>query len=582
MEQVWRDAPWAAMRVWEGGARLELNAAAQAWAARHAIGSDAWAALAARAAGQAQPHFDAEIGAALRQLTITKVALDGAGFVLWLEEALDLDRESIGERLNLLEEIGRMGVTVRDMRTGRGHWDPQLFRLFGLDETTATPTIEQVIERVHPEDRAGSRELIAAVAAQPQARRREARFRIVRPDGALRHVHAFFERRPRPDGSPGLLIGVLIDDSDAVERVAAERRVADFLDRALALAEVSVWRADLRTQLVHFNSLGLRLLNYDPLEGGVPLAELRETIHPEDLAGVVQAAEEAIASERAIDVVARYRRRGGGWRTLLTRRVADRDSEGNALALAGISIDISEQMAERERADAMRQQKLRAEQARRDQSAFLARISRELRVPMNALLGHARLLVDDTREPLTARQRQRVDHIRELAQQLLSVSEGVLEITSRDAAARVTDGAARAIAADAAQTAADQRLRLVCVEDNPVNMLLVRELLALRPQVDLHCAVDGLSGVELATQLRPQVMLLDLQLPDIGGHEVMQRVRSQLGDGACRFVALSANAVPDHIREMLALGFEDYWTKPIDFTRFLDGIDSMIAQHRGG
>jgi PAS domain S-box-containing protein len=130
----------------------------------------------------------------------------------------------------------------------------------------------------------------------------------------------------------------------------------------------------------------------------------------------------------------------------------------------------------------------------------------------------------------------------------------------------------------AARTASPP-LRVLCVEDNPVNLLLVRELLALRPGVVLRAALDGRTGVTMALAERPDVLLLDLQLPDIGGLEVLRRLRAEPAMAGCVYVALSANAMPDHVAAARAAGFDDYWTKPIDFERFLSGIDRLAAGH---
>ena len=123
-----------------------------------------------------------------------------------------------------------------------------------------------------------------------------------------------------------------------------------------------------------------------------------------------------------------------------------------------------------------------------------------------------------------------------------------------------------------------KRLHVLCVEDNPVNLQLVRELIALRPRVRLRTAVDGLSGVAAALSERPDLLLLDLQLPDIDGLEVMRRVRAQPSMAGCRIIALSADAMPDHIAAALAAGFDDYWTKPIQFGAFLGHLDRLAAE----
>jgi len=129
----------------------------------------------------------------------------------------------------------------------------------------------------------------------------------------------------------------------------------------------------------------------------------------------------------------------------------------------------------------------------------------------------------------------------------------------------------------AAESVVPRRFRLLCVEDNPVNQLLVTELLALRPAIELHCVATGRAGIHQALMLQPEVMLLDMQLPDLHGSEVLAALRGRPQLAHCRFIALSANASPVDVQQALAQGFDDYWTKPIDVGRFLAGIDALLA-----
>lgn len=120
-------------------------------------------------------------------------------------------------------------------------------------------------------------------------------------------------------------------------------------------------------------------------------------------------------------------------------------------------------------------------------------------------------------------------------------------------------------------------LRVLYIEDNPVNEMLVREMLALRPQVALQSAPDGGSGISRACHWRPDLVLLDLQLPDMTGTEVLRSLRAVPELAGSRFVALSANAMPQDVSQALADGFDEYWTKPLNLQRFLADIDALAA-----
>ena len=84
-------------------------------------------------------------------------------------------------------------------------------------------------------------------------------------------------------------------------------------------------------------------------------------------------------------------------------------------------------------------------------------------------------------------------------------------------------------------------------------------------------------GLELATQHRPDVILLDINLPDISGHEVLRRLRSDSRTEGIPVVMVSADATPNQVDRMLAAGARSYMTKPVDVRRLLSLLDEMTA-----
>jgi CheY-like chemotaxis protein len=122
-----------------------------------------------------------------------------------------------------------------------------------------------------------------------------------------------------------------------------------------------------------------------------------------------------------------------------------------------------------------------------------------------------------------------------------------------------------------------QRPRLLYIEDNEVNMVIVRELVRQRPDLDFDGAVDGGSGLALARSLQPALILLDMQLPDMDGHAVLRQLRADPATAGIRCIALSANAMPEDIRTALAEGFDDYWTKPLDLAAFLRSLERLFG-----
>ena len=115
------------------------------------------------------------------------------------------------------------------------------------------------------------------------------------------------------------------------------------------------------------------------------------------------------------------------------------------------------------------------------------------------------------------------------------------------------------------------------IEDNPSNASLVEQILAKRAGVRLVSAAEGRSGLELARQHRPDLVLLDLHLPDLGGDELFHRLKAVPELADTKVVVVSADATPSRIRSMLDLGVEGYLTKPVDVEALLRLVDHEIG-----
>ncbi len=119
------------------------------------------------------------------------------------------------------------------------------------------------------------------------------------------------------------------------------------------------------------------------------------------------------------------------------------------------------------------------------------------------------------------------------------------------------------------------------IEDNPSNSALVEQVLAKRPGVRLISAGEGRAGLELARQHRPDLVLLDLHLPDLPGDELLHRLKAVPELADTKVVVVSADATPSRIREMLDLGVEGYLTKPVDVEALLRLVDYEIGARQG-
>jgi CheY-like chemotaxis protein len=123
---------------------------------------------------------------------------------------------------------------------------------------------------------------------------------------------------------------------------------------------------------------------------------------------------------------------------------------------------------------------------------------------------------------------------------------------------------------------------LLYVEDNPANMKLVVQIIARHPDISLLTAVNGNSGVEIARASVPDVILMDINLPDIDGFEALKILRADPATAHIPIIALSANAMPREIERGQQAGFFRYITKPIKVDEFMQALDVALefAHHR--
>ena len=116
------------------------------------------------------------------------------------------------------------------------------------------------------------------------------------------------------------------------------------------------------------------------------------------------------------------------------------------------------------------------------------------------------------------------------------------------------------------------------IEDNPANLRLVTQLLGRLPNLHMWSAHEPMLGLELASENKPDLILLDINLPGIDGFEVLKLLRQRNETSAIPVIAISANAMPKDIEKGLAAGFVDYITKPIDVHRLLTAVDDKLKK----
>lgn len=118
--------------------------------------------------------------------------------------------------------------------------------------------------------------------------------------------------------------------------------------------------------------------------------------------------------------------------------------------------------------------------------------------------------------------------------------------------------------------------RVLYIEDNLANLKLIERLLERWTDMELISAMSGALGLELARQHLPDLVILDLGLPDIRGDEILARLRKDPYTAHVPVVILSADATPGEIKRLLAAGAADYLTKPIDVAMFMRRLGQLL------
>ena len=507
------------------------------------------------------------------------------------------------ERMQLTTTALGLGTWSSDIDRKHVVWDAQMFKLRGVDSPAREIGAEERGAYVHHEDRE------AVVQAQNQHVRDgepwNEEFRVVWPDGQVRwitsHSVPLRDASGRIEGRIGVnwdstelhLAGQALREreravaesrakSQAMSRISHELRTP--LNAILGFAQLlrgapadadrerqARWLAHLEDAARHLLALIDDVLELTRAQGGELRLELRLELRPTDCAAVVADAltfVDDLARQRGVTLHAAG---------LAGAVMAD------PLRLRQVVINLLSNAIKYNRPDG----EVRVSTEHRGERlalhvadsgvGFAPERLRELFEPFNRLgaegssiegsgigLTIAKVLVEQMGGTIQARSEPGRGSVFSIELAAVSVD-------------RLAPEAEAPVAQPVPAPSAAAPRRVLYIEDNAVNALLVRELLASRPAVQLEVAEDGRSGLAAARARRPDLMLIDMLLPDMSGLEVLQALRAdpRLRDVMC--IALSANATPGDVDAALQAGFADYWTKPIDLRSFLGRLDAVLG-----
>ncbi|HEY71704.1 MAG: response regulator [Chloroflexi bacterium] len=122
-------------------------------------------------------------------------------------------------------------------------------------------------------------------------------------------------------------------------------------------------------------------------------------------------------------------------------------------------------------------------------------------------------------------------------------------------------------------------VQILYIEDDPSNRLLVRRILEAEGY-SITEAVSGLAGLEMAAQTKPDLILLDINLPEIDGYDLARRFRDTSGLQQVPILALTANVMKGDRERTLEAGCDGYIQKPIDVDRLPDQVKAALQKNR--
>ena len=255
--------------------------------------------------------------------------------------------QHLSELLDMAQDFGRIGVWEREIPSGIGRWDRHIFNFWGMEPTPGgAPDHAEALSRIHPDDRSA-----AYMDSTRRAGRYARRYRVVQPDSSIRWIQSQWEVKNSDQGVPVRTIGIMFDDTEVYELARSRDDATAQLKLVTELADIVLWRHDFKTNRVHYNDHGFKVLGIPYRTGGLTLEEARSVTHPDDVPRLAASSAHALATGVPVDIEVRHRRADGQWRYILVRRVIERDATGEPLGFLGVSLDVTEQVEHSRRAE---------------------------------------------------------------------------------------------------------------------------------------------------------------------------------------------------------------------------------------
>ncbi|HEX2026746.1 MAG TPA: response regulator [Nitriliruptorales bacterium] len=509
------------------------------------------------------------------------------------------------DRLDRTLRLAAVGTWELDVDALRIVWWDNVEPLYGVAAGTLSGDLDELLAHVHADDRAAMRELFAGLRHAPDGLDdgrgpRQVEHRIVLPGGEVRWLQLRFSTVPPAADLPLRALGVAMD-------VSARKQVEGELEQAKVEAEsANLAKSEYLSRMSH----ELRT----PLNAVLGFAQLLETadLAREDHDAVAQILRSGRHLLRLIDDVLDISRIEAGRLTLSLEPV-------DLAAVVADSVELVGPLARQHRIDIERDPSVACH------THVFADRQRLRQVVVNLLTnaikynrpdgrvtlscssddqGNVRVHVADIGPGIPADKMPRLfaafDRLDvdgdategtglglSLSRHLTEAMGGTIQVRSEIGQGSVfsvelpaarppelpDDPPPRSLASPSEEV----RGTVVHIEDNPSNRVLVERVLTRRPGVTVLNAPEAVTGLALVRERSPDLVLLDLNLPGVPGQEVLRRLRDDPSTRSVPVVVVSADAAAERPDQLLAAGARAYLTKPLNITRLLSLVDTILG-----
>jgi PAS domain S-box-containing protein len=506
-------------------------------------------------------------------------------------------------QLREAQALAQLGSWQANLTSGELRWSDEIYRIFGHEPGNFTPSVEAFQAAVHPDD---VQKVLESERLASETGLHDVIHRIVRPDGSIRHVHELAHGETDMQGNLIRLVGTVQDITEQVlaeQALIAARDEAEEANRAKSQF-LSSMSHELRTpmnailgfgQLLEMDVLNAEQLDYvqEILKAGHHLLELINEVL--DLAKIES-----------------------GRLELSIESVCFGDTLAECLSLIGPMLAKHQVSLEHDDL-ACRQIHILADNVRLKQ-VLINLLSNAIKYnrPQGNIKIHceptpdgASILVSivDTGIGISPKAQTqlfkpftRIDDKNNniegtgiglvITKNLVKLMGGEIGVESQldngstfwftlpsATAGSITTDRSREV--DSRQTStvltnSHRQYTILYIEDNPTNLRLVQQVLSRWPHIHLLAAHEPNLGLDLLRAHQPDLVLLDINLPEMDGYEVFKRMQSIPECGGIPVVAVSANAMPRDIERGMQAGFNDYITKPIQVASFLTSIANIL------